>query len=148
MPTLGIRRARPSCCASAVNGTAAAAPYFANAVKAAYFQGHVEFLGLTPAGALRAPAAPGSANLIALPAGIATLPALAMATGVAQPTILAANPGLNAAGPLPAQGSDRAPNHEPKIDSRSPPRMGSRRRTSILPTPASIGLASTPGTAF
>jgi hypothetical protein len=74
----------------------------ANAVKAAYFQGHVEFLGLTPAGALAPPAAPGSADLITVPAGIPTLAALAVATGVPEAVIRQANPALGP-GPLPAQ---------------------------------------------
>jgi hypothetical protein len=73
-----------------------------NAVKAAYFQGHVEFLGLNPDGSLVTPA-PIGGNLVVVPLGIRSLDELATATGVAKADILAANPTLTAFDPLPIQ---------------------------------------------
>lgn len=87
--------------AEAIRDTAIGGPGGANAVKAAFFQGHVEFLGLTPAGGAATPAV-GGADRITVPASITTMAALATATGVAEADILSANPGLTAAGPLPS----------------------------------------------
>src|SRR5260370_19133881 len=70
------------------------------AVRAAFFQGPVEFLGLTPTGT---PAAPVASGLITVPAGITTVEALARAANVEQADLLSANAGFTAAGPLPAQ---------------------------------------------
>lgn len=71
------------------------------AVRAAYFQGHVEYLGLDPAGAQRAgqPAA-GAARSLRIPAGIADLNELARRSGVPRAAIERDNPGI--AAPLPA----------------------------------------------
>jgi hypothetical protein len=71
------------------------------AVRAAYFQGHVEYLGLTPTGA-QIPGLPatGAPRQVRIPSGITDLDDLAARSGVAQQTILANNPGI--AGALPA----------------------------------------------
>jgi len=71
------------------------------AVRAAFFQGHVEYLGLDPTGAQQAglPAA-GAAQQLRIPAGIADLNELARRSGVARATIERDNPGI--AVPLPA----------------------------------------------
>jgi hypothetical protein len=82
---------------------AANSPGGMNALKAAYFQGHVEFIGLSPAGAMRPGAAPGSADLITVPPGATTVALLATAANVAASVITGANPGLTASTtPLPA----------------------------------------------
>jgi hypothetical protein len=83
-----------------VRDTVIGPPGGENAVRAAFFQGHVEFLGLTPTGT---PAAPAVSGQIPVPAGITTVQALARAANVTPDAILAANAGLTAAGPLPAQ---------------------------------------------
>ncbi|HMO47506.1 MAG TPA: DUF4157 domain-containing protein [Rubrivivax sp.] len=71
------------------------------AVRAAYFQGHVEYLGLDPAGApLAGLAAPGAARALRIPAGIADLNGLARRSGVPRASIGRDNPGI--AAPLPA----------------------------------------------
>lgn len=73
------------------------------AVRAAFFQGHVEFLGLNPDGSQAAPASEVSENLITVPPGVSNIPDLSARTGVPVPQILAANFGLTLADPLPAQ---------------------------------------------
>ncbi len=85
-----------------IRDTAIGGPGGANAVKAAYFQGHVEFLGLDPHGNWATPASPGTTDLIGVPAGITTLAALATATGASEAEIRTANPGLTPGAPLPA----------------------------------------------
>ena len=71
------------------------------AVRAAYFQGHVEYLGLDPAGApLAGLPAPGAPRALHIPAGIADLNELARRSGVPRATIERDNPGI--AAPLPA----------------------------------------------
>lgn len=71
------------------------------AVRAAYFQGHVEYLGLDPAGApLAGLPAPGAARSLHVPVGIADLNELARRSGVPRATIERDNPGI--AAPLPA----------------------------------------------
>lgn len=66
-----------------------------NAVKAAYFQGHVELLGLSPTGA-GASAGPTRANPdeVAVPQGVSTIAELAVASGLTATELTAANPGL------------------------------------------------------
>jgi hypothetical protein len=70
------------------------------AVRAAFFQGHVEYLGLAPGGAqiatLPATAAPVK---IRVPGGITGLDDLARRTGVPRTTIQASNPGITDALP-------------------------------------------------
>jgi hypothetical protein len=65
-------------------------------VRAAFFQGHVEYLGLTPAGALlqNLPAA-GAAARVRIPSGITDVADLATRSGVAAATIIADNPGID-----------------------------------------------------
>ncbi|RFM26950.1 eCIS core domain-containing protein [Deminuibacter soli] len=70
-------------------------------VRAVYFQGHVEYLGIDPAGApLGGLRAAGAAERVAIPAGIANLADLSARTGVPLATITAKNPGISDA--LPA----------------------------------------------
>ena len=85
-----------------IRDTAIGPPGGENAVKAAFFQGHVEFLGLTPSGA-EAPARTGPPDQIAVPSGITTLSQLAAATGVSEAEIVAANSGFSPGDPLPAE---------------------------------------------
>ncbi|MFQ5768511.1 MAG: LysM domain-containing protein, partial [Acidobacteriota bacterium] len=85
-----------------VRDTAIGPPGGENAVKAAYFQGHVEFLGLSPAGAALAPRTT-PPDEVDVPAGITTLAQLSTAANVSEDDIRAANSGLTAAGPLPAR---------------------------------------------
>lgn len=72
------------------------------AVKAAFFQGHVELLGLTPEGKRSEPAAPGSQDVVKVPPVVHTPFALGVMTGSSAEAIIAANPGLKPKGPLPA----------------------------------------------
>jgi hypothetical protein len=82
---------------------AANSPGGMNALKAAYFQGHVEFIGLDPAGAMRPGAAAGAGDLITVPAGATTVAQLATAANVSASVITGANPGITASTtPLPA----------------------------------------------
>jgi hypothetical protein len=68
-----------------------------NAMKAIFFQGHVEYMGYTPAGgALTAPAGP--QDQITVPASLTTFATLATAVNVPEATLRSANPG--AAEPL------------------------------------------------
>jgi len=71
-----------------------------NAVKAAYFQGHVEFLGLDSDGQFMDPSEMGSGVLI--PQGITTVAQLAFASGLSQQEIRNANPGLNGTDEIPS----------------------------------------------
>ncbi|HEU5111133.1 MAG TPA: LysM domain-containing protein, partial [Micromonosporaceae bacterium] len=74
-----------------------------DAVRAAYFQGHVELIGLTPAGG-QAPAADRSRDdLVTVPSWVQSVFALSVMTAAPEADILAANPGLASAGPLPRQ---------------------------------------------
>jgi hypothetical protein len=76
----------------------------ANAMKAVFFQGHIEYLGFDHAGnPLTAPAGP--QDQITVPAALTTFAALASATNVTEADLRAANPG--AAEPL--SGRLRAP---------------------------------------
>ncbi|MEA2310928.1 MAG: hypothetical protein QOE28_896, partial [Solirubrobacteraceae bacterium] len=71
--------------------------------KAAFFQGHVELLGLTTQGKQAPPAADGSDGMVKVPAAVSTPFALAVLTGADQAAITAANPGLPPNGPLPSR---------------------------------------------
>jgi hypothetical protein len=64
-----------------------------NAVKAAYFQGHVELLGLAPSGTSAGPTRERS-DEVAVPEGVTTIEALALASGVPPDEIRRSNPGL------------------------------------------------------
>jgi hypothetical protein len=71
------------------------------AVRAAFFEGHVEYLGLAPAGAqLTTLPAAGATALVRIPGGITGLADLARRSGVPRATIVADNPGITS--PLPA----------------------------------------------
>jgi hypothetical protein len=72
------------------------------AAKAAFFQGHVELIGLAPNGTMAAPVPPGSGELVGVPKGIATVLALSVILNSSTAGILAANPGLKADAALPA----------------------------------------------
>jgi hypothetical protein len=65
-----------------------------NAVKAAYFQGHVELLGLSPTAAGAAGPTRSRPDEVAVPEGVTTIAALAVASGLPPAEITAANPGL------------------------------------------------------
>jgi hypothetical protein len=64
-----------------------------NAVRAAFFQGHVELIGLTPTGTAAAPPA-NADDSVEVPAGITTVAAFSMATGVPEPELRQANSSL------------------------------------------------------
>jgi hypothetical protein len=72
-----------------------------HAVKAAFFQGHVEYLGFNPDGTASTPVAAGDANLVAMPPGVTNLTQLVRASGVPAPQITAANPGVSLTPVLP-----------------------------------------------
>ncbi len=59
--------------------------------KAAYLMGHVEYVGLEPSGADRAPVAEGTGRGLDLPASVTTMAQLASTTGVGQRAIRRAN---------------------------------------------------------
>ena len=86
-----------------VENVARTVPGRGNAVRSAYFQGHVEMLGIDPATHAFVLAAPASVDpsQVSVPAGITTLADLADRSGVPESRIRAANPGLPAVG-LPA----------------------------------------------
>ena len=75
-----------------------------NAMKAIFFQGHLEYLGYDTSGAALT-AAPGPQNEITVPASITTYAALATAINVNEGTLRGANPGK----PEPLSGRLRAP---------------------------------------
>jgi hypothetical protein len=72
------------------------------AMKAAFFQGHVELIGLSPDGSMAPAVAPGSGEEVAPPPGVTTVFTLAVILNSSTAGILAANPGLKATSPLPA----------------------------------------------
>jgi hypothetical protein len=72
------------------------------AARSAFFQGHVELIGLAPDGSMAPPVALGTGEVIAVPAGVTTVFGLAVITGSSTAAIVGANPGLKAADPLPA----------------------------------------------
>jgi len=73
----------------------------ADAVQAAYFQGHVELIGLTPAGGQAAAADRSRDDLVTVPSWVQSVFALSVLTAAPEADILAANPGLPVTGPLP-----------------------------------------------
>jgi peptidoglycan hydrolase-like protein with peptidoglycan-binding domain len=77
------------------------------AVRAAFFLGHVELIGLTPEGGTVDPTGPNAAaevgpGAVVVPDEITTITGLSIMTGASATEILGANSGLVAAGPLPA----------------------------------------------
>jgi peptidoglycan hydrolase-like protein with peptidoglycan-binding domain len=72
------------------------------AVRAAFFMGHVELIGLKPNGKEEAPPAPGFGEQVTVPRGYTSVFSISILTGVPEGTILAANPGVPPKGPLPA----------------------------------------------
>jgi hypothetical protein len=76
-----------------------------NAIRAAYFQGHTELLGIDPATHEFAVSPPSTVDptRVKVPAGIATLDDLSARTGVSKREILNANRGMVAADPLPTR---------------------------------------------
>ncbi|MGQ0571188.1 MAG: LysM peptidoglycan-binding domain-containing protein [Armatimonadota bacterium] len=88
---------------SHVENVAKKVPGGDNAIRAAYFQGHVEMLGIDPAthAFVTSPPASVDPTLVNVPTGIANLDDLARRSGAPKTEILAANSGLTAAGALP-----------------------------------------------
>ena len=86
-----------------VENVAKTVPSGDNALRAAYFQGHTEMLGIDPTthAFVTAPSAAVDPTLVNVPAGIPNLNDLATRSGVPKSEILAANSGLTNAGPLP-----------------------------------------------
>jgi hypothetical protein len=73
----------------------------AAAVRAAFFQGHVELIGLTKSGATAAPADHARDDLVTVPSSVRSVFALSVMTAAPEAAILGANPGLTHAGRLP-----------------------------------------------
>jgi hypothetical protein len=71
------------------------------AVRAAFFQGHVELIGLKPSGEQAAPHEASEQDQVSVPPVIHSLFALSVMTGAKEETIQAANPKLRPTGPLP-----------------------------------------------
>ncbi len=86
-----------------VENVAKTVPGGDKALRAAYFQGHTEMLGIDPAthAFTTAPPAAVDPTKVNVPAGIANLGDLATRSGVPKSEILAANPGLTDAAPVP-----------------------------------------------
>jgi hypothetical protein len=86
-----------------VENVAHSVPGGDNAIRAAYFQGHVEMLGVNPTTHDFPATAPASVDptLLNIPAGIVNLDDLAARSGVSKSEILAANVGLTATSILP-----------------------------------------------
>jgi hypothetical protein len=83
-----------------VENMAATVPGGENAVRSAYFQGHVEMLGIDPVTHrfITTPPASVDPSLVSVPAGIVTLADLADRSGVPEQSIRTANPGLPVVG--------------------------------------------------
>lgn len=64
------------------------------AKRASFFQGHVEYLGLTTAGQPATPVAAGTSGAITVPSGVGSLADLAALTGVDEAAIRTANPSI------------------------------------------------------
>jgi peptidoglycan hydrolase-like protein with peptidoglycan-binding domain len=78
-----------------------------DAVRAAFFLGHVEHIGLKPNGDMINPSAPDAGKFLAsekvkIPSTVLSVGAVSILTGGPEADILAANTGLTASGPLPA----------------------------------------------
>jgi hypothetical protein len=70
-------------------------------LKSAYLMGHVEYVGLTAAGATRPSVATGTGRGLDVPAGVRTLADLARASGRSEAEIRSANPQVTSWGTLP-----------------------------------------------
>ena len=79
------------------------------AMKAAFFQGHVELIGLAPDGTMAPPVTPGSGEEVVPPSGVTSVFALGVVLSSNTASILAANPGLKADSPLSAATPVRVP---------------------------------------
>ncbi|HEY5980461.1 MAG TPA: peptidoglycan-binding domain-containing protein [Microlunatus sp.] len=78
-----------------------------DAVRAAFFLGHVEHIGLKPNGDMIDPAAPDAKRFLApervkIPTTVRSVGAVSILTGAPETDIVSANPGLPPAGPLPS----------------------------------------------
>lgn len=78
-----------------------------DAVRAAFFLGHVEHIGLKPSGEMIDPAAPDAKKFLApervtIPSTVRSVGAVSILTGAPEADILSANAGLSATDPLPA----------------------------------------------
>ncbi|MFH7321182.1 DUF4157 domain-containing protein [Desulfurivibrio sp. D14AmB] len=73
-----------------------------SAVKAAYFLGHVELIGLAQTGGMLTPAPGSTINSVRIPTGITTLGELSTASGLSTAEITNANPTQSLTGALPA----------------------------------------------
>ncbi len=79
----------------------------ADAVRAAFFLGHVEHIGLKPNGDMIDPAAPDAKQFLApervvIPSTVRSVTAVSILTGAPEKDILTANPALTPSDPLPA----------------------------------------------
>jgi hypothetical protein len=72
-------------------------------LRAAFFQGHVEYLGITTAGQPGAPVAAGTGGGITIPSSVASLADLSALTAVAESDIRAANPSVASWSSMPAR---------------------------------------------
>jgi peptidoglycan hydrolase-like protein with peptidoglycan-binding domain len=72
------------------------------AVKAAFFQGHMELIGLRPDGEAAKPAEHSDDHVVPVPPVVRSVAALSVMTGVPEDAILAVNLQLTPDGPLPA----------------------------------------------
>jgi hypothetical protein len=73
------------------------------AIRAAYFQGHIEFLGLEPGGTPSTPTPAGGADICSVPRGVTNLAQLSTASGVPEADIRTANATERFAGALPGR---------------------------------------------
>ena len=78
-----------------------------DAVRAAFFLGHVEHIGLKPNGDMIDPSAPDAKKFLApervkIPTTVRSVGAVSILTGAPETDIVSANPGLPPSGPLPA----------------------------------------------
>jgi len=73
------------------------------AMRAAFFQGHVELIGLRPDGSEAPAQSRSSQDLVTVPPGVHSVFALSIMTGAPEALILASNPGLKSSGPLPGR---------------------------------------------
>ncbi|MDN5769389.1 MAG: peptidoglycan-binding protein [Microlunatus sp.] len=78
-----------------------------DAVRAAFFLGHVEHIGLKPNGDMIDPAGPDAAKFLApervkIPTTVRSVGAVSILTGAPEADVVSANPGLSAVGSLPS----------------------------------------------